>query len=255
MFRFQRFPVKPFLAHVFPGDDMLPGSAHLILAHHLLQEIFGKLLPLRGKLQLGTGFIILGQQFGSGVRQGDVGLGPAAGEPPGQEVFRCVGAVQWRGDSVFHMVPETGFQLNQHGDQFLVPFYEPPFEGVAANQHGDVGPFVTSDGHVVLDLAHIFVGNGILPFAGLVGGSCLSLKNAGAELRVFTGAVQVGQHEGVFLALEQFAFIAHLNPGAFGIWHRCAGRTGMFAPNVAATMDTGCPTGDISAPNAAIRPR
>lgn len=31
--------------------------------------------------------------------------------------------------------------------------------------------------------------------------------------------------------------------------------TGMFAPNVAAAMDTGCPTGDISAPNAAIKPR
>ena len=32
-------------------------------------------------------------------------------------------------------------------------------------------------------------------------------------------------------------------------------QTGIFALNAAAVMDTGCPTDDISAPNAGIKPR
>lgn len=38
-------------------------------------------------------------------------------------------------------------------------------------------------------------------------------------------------------------------------YHRCAGRGAMFALNADAVMGIGCPTGDTSVPNAAIRPR
>jgi len=33
---------------------------------------------------------------------------------------------------------------------------------------------------------------------------------------VFAGAVQIGEHERVFLALEQFALVDDLDPGALG---------------------------------------
>ena len=42
---------------------------------------------------------------------------------------------------------------------------------------------------------------------------------------------------------------------ARSIWHRCAGRPDIFAPNVAAVTDIGCPTGDISVSNAAVKSR
>ena len=59
----QGFAVKPLLRDTFPGNDTAPGSSYLVLAHHLLQEIFSLLLPLGDGLQLLTGFIVLCQQM------------------------------------------------------------------------------------------------------------------------------------------------------------------------------------------------
>ena len=72
MLGLQGLAVKPLLGHALPGDNPITSSPNLILAHHLLQKILGLLLPLGDDLQFLTGFIVLGQQISSGVRQGDV---------------------------------------------------------------------------------------------------------------------------------------------------------------------------------------
>ena len=216
MLGFQGLTVKPLLGYTFPGDDTTPRSANLIVTQHLLQEIFGLLLPLGDSLQFLTGFIILSQQISSGIRQGDMGLGDAVTESVSKELSGRIGAIQRRGRTVLHMVPETSFQFNEHRNQFLVTLHEPPFECVSADQDGDVGSGVPSDGHAVLHLEHILVRDGIFPLAGLVCGGSLSLEDARPNVRDFTGSVQIRQHEGMFLALEQLALVADLDPSALG---------------------------------------
>ena len=115
-----------------------------------------------------------------------------------------------------HMVPEGRFQLNEHRNQFLVAFHELPAEGIATDQNGDIGPGVTSDRHVVLNLQLVFVRDGILPFTSLISRSCLGFKDTGADIRDLAGAVQIGKHERVFLALEDHAGLRDLDPSTPG---------------------------------------
>jgi len=114
------------------------------------------------------------------------------------------------------MAPEIRFQFNEHGDQFLVTLHELPLEGVAADQDGDVCPLAASHSHVMLHLAHVLVRDGILPFASLISGGSFGLEDTKAIVGDLTDAIQVCQHEGVFLALEDHAGLANLDSGALG---------------------------------------
>ena len=216
MLGLQGLAVKPLLGHALPGDNPITSSPNLILAHHLLQKILGLLLPLGDDLQLLTGFIILGQQISGSVGQSDVRLGDAVMEAVSKELGRGSGAIQRRNGKLLYMMPEVGFQLNEHRNQFLVTLHELPLESVAANQNGDVGSGIPGDGHVVLHLEHILVWDGVLPLAGLIRRSGLGLEDALPNIRDITDAVQVRQHEGMFLALEQLHGVDHLDPGALG---------------------------------------
>ena len=216
MLGFQRLAVKPFLGHALPDHDTATGSPLLVFAHHLLQQIFGLLLLLSDNLQLLTGFIILGQQISGSIGQGDLRLWRTAGEPR-SEKFGCrIGTVHWRGCAVLHMDPKGRFQLNEHRDQFLVTLHKPPFEGIAADQHGDIGPCVPGHGHIVLHLAHIFVRDGVLPLPSPVCGGGLGFKYACPNVRDFTDAIQIRQHKRVFFTLEELLDLADLNPCALG---------------------------------------
>ena len=68
----------------------------------------------------------------------------------------------------------------------------------------------------MLHLKHILVGDGVLPLPSLVCGGSLGLEDTSPNVRDFTGSVQIRQHEGVLLTLEQFTLVADLDPGALG---------------------------------------
>ena len=172
-------------------------------ARELLQSVFGLLLLLGDGLQLLTSFIVLEQQFSGGIRQSDFGLRHTAGKSLGEEPRRRSGTVQRRGRKVLNMPPKGGFQFNQHGDQFLVAFDQLPAEGIAADQHGDIGGFVPGDFQIVLDLEHIFGGNRVLPLPSLVSGGGLGFEYTGPKIGVLAHPIQIRQHERVLLALKK----------------------------------------------------
>ena len=93
---------------------------------------------------------------------------------------------------------------------------ELPPEAVASDQGGDVCAPVAGNCHVVLHLQIVFVRDAVLPFPGLESRRSFGLKDAGTQFRMNTGAVQIGLHEGVLIAPQQFHPVFHLDAGALG---------------------------------------
>ena len=68
VFHLQRFIIQPFLHDAPPCDDPVSNGAAFICPKHLLELIFGLLLLLPDTFQLLTGFIVLAEKLGSGIR-------------------------------------------------------------------------------------------------------------------------------------------------------------------------------------------